>query len=678
MPYTEFLVFTSKIQRLINEAIESRGAPDDFWEEEIREIEKLLQGRAFLPNLREVVFERCPRDKTAAIVLGGSLRIETLEVGSQYDFVPAGLYPVEGWIQRLHRAKLRRLKLYAQIPSVVIDLTRFGHLRHLELCNESSVASYEWWLMFSQCQNLRTLDLRLNTIDQPPTSRPSVSFPMLESFDINTTRSDTLWFLLNSTMPSLLTLKLADGVESSDLHTLVAHLQQHSPKLEDLDSCIHADITSFFWDTVPALLANLKLRKLSLSGLINTNAIPAHQEDLPLEHWTPLLVNLDSFRLSILLRHQTQAPHYGTPTTSLVRTVPKASVATVKCRNGWGRLRERVDKYRMKGFSVADVIICGEERKQTWELAPFDMYPTHDSSPMSSDRMSSAEFLVFTSKIRNLTVEVNRGFSEDEIREIKQLLQGRALLPNLHVVSFSCHPNEETATMLLEGSSRIESFRVEHHHVDRTATPCSAARWVQILQDSATLHRMKLNICIPSNIPINIARFRRLRQFELHSGHTTIEYEWWLTLSTWQHLQMLSLTVGPVIHPFTSHRKVLFPALESFTIRTTQSDALWLLLNSVMPSLLSLGLGDKLESSEFRTLVAHLAQHSPNLEVLSYCIQADTAFFFGDTIPVSLSVLKLRKLELAGLFHTDAIPEHREALPLEHWRPLLANLDSFH
>ncbi|KAG8899683.1 hypothetical protein FRB99_006502 [Tulasnella sp. 403] len=370
MSRTDFLAFSSKIQRFsVENALWSAAT---FSKEEIREIEELLQGRAFMPNLREVAFERRPNDETAALLLGGGLRIETLEAGPRYSVESVAPYPVERWTQMLHRARLRRLKLYTKLPSDPVDLTQLRHLHHLDICNEFSVADDKWWLTLAKCENLRTLNLNLDIIHLPATSHPTAFFPMLESLSISTKQPTALRLILYSSMPSLSALRVVEGLESPDLGQLVTHLERESPYLDDLDLHVRADVPSLLGKAIPALLANLKLKKLALSSVVHIQSDPAHKEALPLEYWVPLLAKLDSFCLSVFFTRQTRN---GTPAPCHTHIGTKETpVATVKCVNGWKRLHDKIKEYRtvLDPPFLDKCTYFGRAREQSWKLLPLD------------------------------------------------------------------------------------------------------------------------------------------------------------------------------------------------------------------------------------------------------------------------------------------------------------------
>ncbi|KAG8906543.1 hypothetical protein FRB99_006657 [Tulasnella sp. 403] len=342
MTRAEFIRFSQKIQKLALDGVYFKEE-FEFSEKEVEDIKSLLQGKPLLPNLREISFYYAPLEETADMVLKGSSRIETFVADLPNKRHPP---PVERWIRMLHPASVRRFKLYAPLPSIPIDFTRFQRLRHLELHDDDAMLDYEWWLMLSRCQNLQTLDLDLKMMTHPHTAHSPVLFPSLYSFSIQFIHSITPWLLLHSIMPSLSHLTVVDGLESWEFCDIMAHLKQHSPYLESLHADIRADATFLMGNSIPASLAGFQLKKFSLSGLVNIVSIPDDGESFVLEHWATLLGDLNSFRLSVCYQQ-----FAGTPVAILSPVATEETlVAILECVKGLKKLQIGMDEFETDRF----------------------------------------------------------------------------------------------------------------------------------------------------------------------------------------------------------------------------------------------------------------------------------------------------------------------------------------
>ncbi|KAG8900606.1 hypothetical protein FRB99_005951 [Tulasnella sp. 403] len=335
--FDNFLLFCHKIRKL---AIKP---PLDLRARELQVLKTYLQGRALLPNLRDI---RCQwvgsLGKTAGVVLGGSSRIQTF-TGFLMDNSPDNPSPTltEKWAQLLHdRPSLWRLELHGALPVSPIDFTRFRRLQHLELGGSNTI-SYEWWIMLSRCQDLHTLSLNAGTETLPTTWSSTVSFPYLKSLTIRS----PIGLLLHSTMPLLSMLRMEEHMDSADLRTLTAHLKRHSPCLNALHTAlrgIRVDSAFLTDGSIMVSLADLDLRDLSLSGIINPTAIPDDRSTFIIEHWARFLENLTSFTLSTSF----QKPRHACVPVATEETL----VAILKCAKRLTSLDIKIDEFDARRF----------------------------------------------------------------------------------------------------------------------------------------------------------------------------------------------------------------------------------------------------------------------------------------------------------------------------------------
>ncbi|KAG8900123.1 hypothetical protein FRB99_006219 [Tulasnella sp. 403] len=307
MSTADFLAFSHKIQKLLIDREFPLPGDDAAFQElskqEIRDMNMLLQGRALLPNLRDIDYRNPSFGDTVGMALETSSRIGTFKA-----YIPTTPHtpPPPPDRERL-------------------DLRDDGH----------TPASYGWWLMLSECKELRTLYLTLKLMPRLPVSHPRVSFHSLQSLTICS--PSALWLLLHSTIPLLSELVVAsNGMGSGGFSNLTGHLKQHSPYLKALSiPCLHVDSTFLMDDSIPALLADFKLRELSLRGVVDTTILPDDRKTFILEHWAPLLDNLDSFGfdLRFLIRGRISV------------ATEETLVAILKCAKRLKQLRIAVDKF---------------------------------------------------------------------------------------------------------------------------------------------------------------------------------------------------------------------------------------------------------------------------------------------------------------------------------------------
>ncbi|KAG8906542.1 hypothetical protein FRB99_006656 [Tulasnella sp. 403] len=340
MTSTEFLLFSLKIQKLTIYDVDLRKEfTDEFSAREVQDIKLLLQGRPLFPNLREVWCRRPFTGNTAAIVLGDCPRVEVFEAHFPDDATP----PVQTWIEILHGTALLRSKLHTPLAFRPIDFTRFRHLQYVELRSEDAVFDYEWWLMLSRCQELRILTLEFKTMTYPSTRNPPALFPVLQSFVIRSIQSVALWLLGRSMMPLLSRLGVADLLDSQEFCDVMTHLKQHSPYLEVFHIFLRIDTAFLMGDMIPSSLANFKLKKLTLAGLVSTVAIPDDRATFVSKNWAPLLEGLNGFCL--LLSFQQLA------TSSPIRIATEETlVAILKAAKELKSLYVAVDEFNTSRF----------------------------------------------------------------------------------------------------------------------------------------------------------------------------------------------------------------------------------------------------------------------------------------------------------------------------------------
>ncbi|KAG8891491.1 hypothetical protein FRB99_003568 [Tulasnella sp. 403] len=138
-------------------------------------------------------------------------------------------------------------------------------------------------------------------------------------------------------MPLLSMLRMEDHMESADLRILTAHLKQHSPCLNALHTALCVDSAFLTDDSIMVSLADLDLRDLSLSGIINITTIPDDSSTFIIEHWALLLENLTSFTLSTCFRQ-------WRPTRTPVAT-EETLVAILKCAKQLTSLNVMTDEF---------------------------------------------------------------------------------------------------------------------------------------------------------------------------------------------------------------------------------------------------------------------------------------------------------------------------------------------
>ncbi|KAG8907773.1 hypothetical protein FRB99_002272 [Tulasnella sp. 403] len=289
---------------------------------------------------------------------------------------------------------------------------------------------------------------------------------------------------------------------------------------------------------------------------------------------------------------------------------------------------------------------------------------------------SWADLLRFSLKVQNIFMDAD--ISCEEAERIKKLLQGRPFFPNARKVYMWFYtPHESVATLLLDGSTRINTFACD---IPEEGDMQPVEKWVQLLHPNA-VRQFQFFIPVPS-APFDLTRFHRLRDLEIYDDKgllDALDFAWWRTFAGLQALRRLILETKAIIPPTTMPSTTTFPHLQSLELKIAETSTLMLLLHSTMPLLLELSVREPmLKGPEFCELMSHLKQHSPLLENLRVKIMVDVPFLMGNSIPTTLADFQLKGLDLTGHIHTTTIPNDRVTFVLQdQWAKMLEPLEEF-